>query len=278
MKKVLVLALLISANFQIFAVKDSDGYELLECKLMPIVRNSQRKDSRRHGSHPHLGIKEITESSTNWSGYVTATNLKNPAKNSVSEIYGTWNVPTLSPTPDHSYCSVWVGIDGFASSSVEQLGTECDWVNGKQVNYAWYEMYPDYSYSITNFPVKAGDSITASVVYKGNNVFVLSIANNTKKVRSVIPTKYTTSTTAQRVCAEWVVEAPYMNSILPLAHFSPITFTKCTAKINGVSNAINKVANTQNTALNMISNTGLKAITSSLLKNGQSFEVTWRGE
>lgn len=276
MKKILFLVILFSSSFNIFSANIKD-YKLLECELKPFKRKTKNPAPTKLASYPHMGVKE-TQSSTNWSGYVAANNLANPKKNSVSEIYGTWNVPTLSPTSTHTYSSIWVGIDGFTSSTVEQLGTEHDWVNGKQVNYAWFEMYPNYSYEISQFPVNPGDSISASVVYQGNNVFVLSILNNTKKVKSVIPTKYTTSKVAQRVCAEWVVEAPYENTILPLAHFSPVTFTNCKATINGVKHTINQTPGIQNTSLNMVGNSGLKALTSTLFSNGQSFNVTWKGQ
>ena len=39
----------------------------------------------------------------------------------------------------------WVGLDGYSSTSVEQLGTDSDCVSGKPSYYAWYEMYPNPS-------------------------------------------------------------------------------------------------------------------------------------
>ena len=60
---------------------------------------------------------------------------------SVSYVAGSWVVPTVS-TKTNGYSSVWVGIDGYSSSTVEQIGTEEDVVNGKATYYAWYEMYP----------------------------------------------------------------------------------------------------------------------------------------
>lgn len=54
--------------------------------------------------------------------------------------------------PSHSaqYASFWVGIDGYSSGSVEQLGTHSDCVGkGRASYYAWWEMYPASSFSMT---------------------------------------------------------------------------------------------------------------------------------
>ena len=79
--------------------------------------------------------------SSNWSGDVAETSLSNPQSDSVSAVSGTWTVPTATGTGTE-YSSVWVGIDGYNSSSVEQLGTDSDVVNGVAQYYVWYEMYP----------------------------------------------------------------------------------------------------------------------------------------
>ena len=86
-------------------------------------------------------------------------------------------MPTAS-TKTNGYSSLWVGIDGYSSSTVEQVGTEADVVNGKATYYAWYEMYPSDAVNISSITVNAGDSITASVAYVSNQ-FVLTISDNT---------------------------------------------------------------------------------------------------
>ena len=43
----------------------------------------------------------------------------------------------------HTYAAFWVGLDGYTSKSVEQLGTDSDCTNVNSPSYyAWYEMYP----------------------------------------------------------------------------------------------------------------------------------------
>ena len=117
----------------------------------------------------------IQNTSSNWSGYAI-----NSTAGSVSYVAGTWTVPTVS-TSTNGYSAVWVGIDGYSSQSVEQLGTGEDVSGGRASYYAWYEMYPSDSVTINSMTVKPGDSMTASVTYNATNKdFVLSITDTTE--------------------------------------------------------------------------------------------------
>src|SRR5207253_2086876 len=86
-----------------------------------------------------------------------------------------------------SYSSIWVGLDGYANATVEQIGTEQDWTKRGQRNYAWFEMYPSGAYLISGFPVNPGDSISAQVQYEGNGVFQLTINNTTHRAAQISP-------------------------------------------------------------------------------------------
>src|SRR3989442_10465896 len=58
--------------------------------------------------------------STNWSGYAVTG-----ASGSVTDVKGSWTVPAIQGTcPDtNQYSSVWVGIDGFSSATLQQTCT-----------------------------------------------------------------------------------------------------------------------------------------------------------
>jgi hypothetical protein len=235
---------------------------------------------RRHhkfGPRPHFEISE--GNSLNWSGYVAATNLSHPVKGSVSAVIGSWIVPHLSSSSHPTYSSIWVGIDGFSNATVEQIGTEQDWYSGGQHNFAWFEMYPSGLYEIVGFPVNVNDHMAAEVVYEGNGVFSMTIVNYTHNVYTVIPTSYTTSLTAQRSSAEWIVEAPSSSSgVLPLAHFGTAALSSCEAEINGVVGAINN-GHWANEPLTMVTQNGIvKAVPSNLGSGGTSFTVSWEHE
>jgi hypothetical protein len=202
--------------------------------------------------------------STNWSGYAVAET----AKDSVSAVSGSWNVPKVSTKSTSGYSADWVGIDGYASNTVEQLGTEEDTAysatrDGTPQYYAWIEMYPGPSWIISG-TVKPGDAISATVQFVGssftqytaqgnasgvftgnaitttktlNDNFQLTINDSTQKWSFATIESMANGSDA-RNSAEWIVEAPSGGSVLPLSNFGSVTFTDAMATINGVAGSI----------------------------------------
>src|SRR6478752_8856419 len=117
------------------------------------------------------GIRHQAES-TNWSGYAATTGT-------YTSVSASWTEPTGTCSGSAKYSSIWVGLDGYSSSSVEQTGSEVDCSGGKAVYYAWYELYPNPSVSYTS-KVRPGDHFNASVTYTGSNHFSLKIADTTQ--------------------------------------------------------------------------------------------------
>jgi len=262
--KVVLLSLLVCS---FVAACCLDECEYVACESKPFLR-------RRH-------LFETTVSSNNWSGYVAGSSLTRPVNYTVTQVSGSWIVPNVTAAGVDTNCSVWVGIDGAGSPSVEQLGTEHDYSNGRESHYAWWEMFPLGSNLLVGFPVAVGDSITASVTFvplsgilpMGNTLFILQIVNNTQKKYSIIPA--ITSSVMQRVCAEWIVEAPWLNVTLPLSDFGVVFMSNCSAQINGVSGPVNNPT-WQCEAMNMVAPDGTpKALTSTLSADGKSFSVQW---
>jgi hypothetical protein len=237
------------------------------------------------------------KTSNNWSGYVAATNLSQPQPNSVidsvTEVSGSWIVPTVTgPSTGSTYSAVWVGIDGWGNSTVEQDGTSENVIDGKPVYYAWWEMYSSGmqqpSQRIFSMTVEPGDTITASVQYITSGAyagqFYLSIVDNSRPNDSFsiyASSSQYQSPLAQRSSAEWIVEAPTVSgSIAQVADFSPVTFTNASAVINGVTGPIND-SNWLFEPINMgyTINGGstqvLQATTSPLGDSGTSFVVTY---
>jgi Peptidase A4 family len=225
--------------------------------------------------------------SPNWSGYVAETSFSQPQQNSVSAVSGSWVVPKVTgPSKGATYGSVWVGIDGYSNSTVEQVGTEEDWVNGSPVYDAWWEMYSSGDQQpeqvITGMTVKPGDSISASVQYITSGAhagqFDLSIVDNSRANDS-FSTYETSSQTqnplAQRSSAEWIVEAPSVGGrYATLANFGSVFFSNATAVIDGVSGPINSPS-WQSQAVNIASGGVTYDTTSILINSGDSFVVTY---
>jgi hypothetical protein len=252
-------------------------YQQIECHLTPIPQNIPHKKPLNISSKP---LKEIFpwKYSYSWSGYAAATSWDDPIINSVTTVAGTWTVPAIQPSTTDSYCVIWVGIDGFhhRNKTVEQIGTGHCWLNGAAFHYAWFQMFPDTpSNMIKDFPVEVGDVITAMVNYTSNNIFLMRIYNTTKKKVFTIPGQYTTSSTAKRQSAEWIVEAPSSyTALLPLANFTTVRFTNCKATINDKFGYLPN-DNWLFKPIRMIDGGGtLKAMPSDLL-GGSTFTVTW---
>jgi hypothetical protein len=221
---------------------------------------------------PRLRLWEGT--SGNWSGY--AVPLEGSGQtDTFSDVQGAWTVPAVSGSRfGTTYSAIWVGLDGYENGTVEQIGTEQDWTGRGQQNYVWFEMYPGGAYEITGFPANPGDSITAQVQYTGSGVFRLTIANTTHKVSFTVPTSYTTSTSAARQSAEWVVEAPSSRrGILPLADFGAVNFTGCEATGLKGTGGIGSLWPAD--PLTMIDPSGGRAVPSSLSSGGTAFSVGW---
>ncbi len=221
-------------------------------------------------SAPRVRVKNGT--SLNWSGYAVETNLASPQAGAVTDVKGQWTVPAVTGSSD-AYSSMWVGIDGYNSGTVEQIGTEEDISSGSPVYYAWFEMYPKFGYEILSVPINAGDKISAEVNYAGSNNFVLSITDLTTGQSFSTTQK---SATAQRQSAEWVMEAPSSNSnVLPLADYGTAFFSGSSAMINGHTGGIIDPA-WQHDDMTMVSQSNIVESTPSAPSpDGSSFEVMW---
>lgn len=214
-------------------------------------------------THTSTVTATLVTSSSNWGGYADVSSSSSQTFTNVS---GDWTVPTVtSSSGSGSYSAFWVGLDGFSSSTVEQIGIEADTVGSGY--YAWYEMYPNNSYEIP-LTIKPGNVISADVSYQGSNKYKLSIEDITTN-KSYSITK--TMSGGQRSSAEWIAEAPsdYFG-VLPLANFGSDTFTDASATLNGVTGSISSFSNYD---INLETPT-LDATPTALSSNGTSFSIS----
>jgi hypothetical protein len=144
--------------------------------------------------------------SRNWAGYVVERNFSMPQNGSVSDIKATWTVPSTHDTygQPNAFSSVWIGIDGFSSVSIEQIGTDSDFLSGSPEYSAWYELFPEDPVYL-DMEISPGDIISAEIKYLGNDRFMMSITDVT--TGGTFNTVQTVKG-AERSSAEWVVEAP----------------------------------------------------------------------
>jgi hypothetical protein len=184
-----------------------------------------------------------------------------------------------------------VGIDGFNSGTVEQIGTDSDIKGGTAAYYAWYEFYPSAMVQISTVKISPSDVISATVTYLTGSTFTVSITDTTTGT-----TFSTTGTVrnAARSSAEWIAEAPSsMRGVLPLANFGTVNFGQdttlvsgtCYATIGGVTGYIGSFGSAVQTITMATSTYNFrthsytivpKAVPSSLSSDGTSFSVTWK--
>ena len=235
-----------------------------------LVRIPSSAVHHQQGGIPRIHLWDST--SGNWSGYA----VPQTGADTFSDVRGTWQIPTVTGSKrSTSYSSIWVGLDGYANATVEQIGTEQDWTKRGQRNYAWFEMYPSGAYLISGFPVNPGDSISAQVQYEGNGVFQLTINNTTRGASFTVPSNYTISTSATRQSAEWIVEAPWSGRVLPLADFGTVNLSGCNATSTGSSGNPETISFWRFDPLTMIDPSGGRAVPSSLSFGGADFSVQW---
>ena len=106
------------------------------------------------------------------------------------------------------------------------------------------------------------------------DVYQLSITNNTTGVYFVVPTSYTTVAPAERSSAEWIVEAPSSGKILPLANFGTVNFSACNA--TGLIYGSGSITNWPADPLTMVDPSGGTATPSKLSADGTAFSVTFK--
>jgi hypothetical protein len=214
--------------------------------------------------------------STNWGGYAVTG-----AKGSVTDVKASWIVPAIGgtcPSTDQ-YASFWVGIDGYSSNTVEQVGTDSDCQNGKQVYYAWFEFYPHPSSTVNSLTISPGDLISAEVSAGAKGAFTVTLMD--------VTTGHTFSTTtkipsADQSSAEWIAEAPWSGGVLPLADFGTVYWgqdhtgvsSTCDATIGGATGPIGSFPG--NLEITMVTSSGAwKALPSLLSGDGSSFSIGW---
>ncbi|WP_179233034.1 G1 family glutamic endopeptidase [Paenibacillus rigui] len=158
--------------------------------------------------------------SGNWSGYA----IKKAKRNAYRSVSGYWRVPKVRPSKTNKYSSTWVGIDGFGNNSLIQTGTEQDYVKGKAVYYAWWEILPAPETKI-RFPVSPNDLMYARISKRcGTNQWLIILSNKTKGWTFRKVTKYNGPAST----AEWIMEAPSIDGeITRLARYNKFPFSRC---------------------------------------------------
>lgn len=229
-------------------------------------------------------IRNVTVSyNTIWAGYaVTGTEF--------TYVQGSWIVTAVDCTKTpNTDSSEWVGIDGWSSNTVEQIGTDADCNGETPFYYVWYEFYPLNTVVIRDVSIAAGDKFSASVTYEGSNEYLVALTNETTGQgfsKEVAFKGADGSGVPPRNSAEWIEEMDGNK----LSDFGVDSFgTLFTGISTGVDEATDSsisgtIADFGSVVQKSIStqtgsSTGKDtAVPSALASDGASFTVAWKAE
>ena len=213
-----------------------------------------------HGTVPMAvrGRSVNAVQSLNWSGFAAHTTT-------YQKISASWIQPTAHCTASRTFSSFWVGLDGFASRTVEQTGSEADCAGGQARYFGWFEMFPAFPVNFSN-PVHAGDHFTGSVTFNGGGHYTLVLKDITGGWSHTVQK---TLNGAANSSAEVIAEAPSSGStVLPLTNFGTVHFSN--AQVNGAA-----MGNANPTKIIMVNSSGRAKDSVSALAGGTAFSVTW---
>ena len=209
--------------------------------------------------------------SLDWAGYSVSSNVLFPAPQ-VTAVNGSWTVPKAAVSFFDTYSAAWIGIGGQSDTTLIQVGSEHDSINGKEEYSLWYEMLPANAIPIPSIKVSPGDEITASISLANSNTnsWLIAISDVTTGQSFQQIFVYNSS----RLTAEWVIERPTVNNqIATLANFGTVTFTDCQAQLANQVGTINAFPNSKILMENRQNNQLVTV--SDFSKDGSSFTVSY---
>jgi Peptidase A4 family len=238
--------------------------------LVKYLRHSHPQAMLVHARHARAVRNVTATGSFNWSGYAdTAT-----AAQTFTKVSGAWTTPSVTCSAEDQITSDWVGLDGFNSSTVEQLGTISWCFQNKPVYFTWYEMFPAGTVEVGT-ALKPGDKIAASVTRTGTS-YALKLTDSTTAGNNISVTKTCALATCKDTSAEWISERPsFSTGIVPQAHYNAFKLTSGAQTSSGKAGTIGSGPGVN--AITMIDSTqtyNLNTVTA--LTGGNSFSTSWK--
>lgn len=155
-------------SFVVEATRNNGAVDISsELELVPLPPRQRWQHGTRHQSRPAPGKgskRDTVSYSGNWCGASQHSTPNDQIVNTFSYLTAP-NLKLRPGLPTPQFAAAWVGIDGAAcKQALLQAGiTTVVNSNGGQSASAWWQWYPDASYSIKGLPVKAGDWIAVNI-------------------------------------------------------------------------------------------------------------------
>jgi Peptidase A4 family len=253
-----------------------------QARFVSAARNALARYLRHYrpqlmlAGHPHARANApLAADSFNWSGY--ADGSKTTKAGRFTRVSGSWTTPSVKCGAEDQLTSEWVGLDGWISSSLEQLGTLSWCYRGAAVYFTWWEMFPTGKGLIrVGNTLKPGDKITASVTRSGTN-YTLKLTDATTPANSFTTMQTCPAATCTDTSAEWIAERPAFGiGIAPLAHYNAFKLTNGRQTSGGKAGTIGSFATVNKvTMIDATQAYNLNDV-SSLTSKNSSFSTTWQ--
>jgi hypothetical protein len=238
--------------------------------LVKYLRHNHPQAMLVHTRHARA-VRNVTAAGTfNWSGYAdTATKAQ-----TFTKVSGAWTTPSVTCSAEDQITSDWVGLDGFNSGTVEQLGTISWCFQDTPVYFTWYEMFPKGTTEV-GMTLKPGDKIAASVTRTGTS-YALKLTDSTTAGNNISVTKTCALATCKDTSAEWISERPsFSTGIVPQAHYNAFKLTSGAQTSSGKAGTIGSGPGVN--AITMIDSTSTYNLnTVTALTGGNSFSTSWK--
>jgi hypothetical protein len=222
-------------------------------------------------NHWHRGFNKF------WSGYAV-TGQKFTA------VRGTFIQPSMtacsgssagSPVPPvANNVFIWSGLDGFGSSSIEQVGTEAACLippaGEPAIGYfAWYETFPD---DLTPIPmaIHPGDVISTEVKGVSPQRFAMTLEDKTTAAKwSEVVYQHTH---APQLSAEWIDEAQGVS----MPTITTTDWSEVSSTAHGLSAPIGRAPHTEVAALTISASAFNEHVDPSAPSGpGDAFSISW---
>ena len=238
--------------------------------LVHYLRHNHPQAMLVHTRPAHSIGNATAASSFNWSGYADTTSTHQ----AFTKVSGNWTTPSVTCNAEDQITTNWIGLDGFNSSTVEQLGTISWCFQGKPVYFTWFQMFPG-NVTEVGTSLAPGDKIAASVTRSGTS-YTLKLTDSTHPANSFTKTATCALTKCLDTSAEWISERPSFSiGIVPQAHYNAFKITNGSQTSSGHTNSIG--AGPGVNSITMIDSTQTYNLsTVSTLTGGNSFSTTWK--
>ncbi|KAK4231085.1 peptidase A4 family-domain-containing protein [Podospora fimiseda] len=214
--------------------QDGEVVDASHIELVPIPPSS-------HGKHGFYSPAIRRESNTyndvsysdNWCGVAHRSTPTDP----VTNVFGYFTAPdlTLRPgIPAPQFAAAWIGVDGaMCNWTMLQAGvTTVVNSNGGQSTSAWWEWYPEASYTISGLTVKPGDWMSVNITIQDERTARVVITNAQRGYAYTLA--LTSGPKLCRLDTEWILEDFYeKNEQVAFGNFKDVWFQDVAAKTAG---------------------------------------------